>query len=206
MSLGSSKRIKLLGLGVAACLLSPDGASAQFSESYNFLKAVKERDGAKATEIISKPGSGSVIIDTRDREKGETALHQVTRGRDLQWMTFLLARGAKSDVRDNEGNTPLMIATQLRFIEGAQLLIGQRASVDLANSAGETPLIRAVQLRDPALVRLYLKAGANPDKPDTIAGLSARDYAKRDNRAVAILKIIEEPRAKPAAKAAGPRL
>jgi uncharacterized protein len=204
MSLGISKRITSLGL--ACALVLPVAAFAQFSESYNFLKAVKERDGAKATEIISKPGSGSVIIDTRDREKGETALHQVTRGRDLQWINFLLSRGAKTDVRDNEGNTPLMIATQLRFIEGAQVLLSQRASVDLANSAGETPLIRAVQQRDPALVRLYLKAGANPDKPDTIAGLSARDYAKRDTRAVAILKIIEEPRAKPAAKAAGPRL
>jgi uncharacterized protein len=204
MSLGFMKRIT--SLGFACALLVPVAAHAQFSESYNFLKAVKERDGAKATEIISKPGSGSVIIDTRDREKGETALHQVTRGRDIQWMNFLLARNAKTDVRDNEGNTALMIATQLRFIEGAQLLLGQRASVDLANSAGETPLIRAVQLRDPALVRLYLKAGANPDKADTIAGLSARDYAKRDNRAVAILKIIEEPRAKPVSKAAGPRL
>jgi uncharacterized protein len=193
-------------LGLAAAALLPAAASAQFSASYNFLKAVKERDGTKATEMVSKPGSGSVIIDTRDREKGETALHLVTRERDLQWMNFLLGKGANPNVRDNEGNSPLMIATQLRFVEGVQTLIRARGNVNLANSSGETPLIRAVQQRDLGLVRLLLKAGSNPDKADTIAGLSARDYAKRDVRGAAILKIIDEPRAKPAGAVSGPKL
>jgi uncharacterized protein len=190
----------------AALALAPTSAMAQFSESYNFIKAVKDRDGNKATEIISKPGSGSIIIDTRDREKGETALHLVTRGRDLLWMNFLLGKGAKPDVKDNDGNSPLMIATQIRFVEGVQALLTRRANVNLANGSGETPLIRAVQLRDLILVRLLLNAGANPDKADTIAGLSARDYATRDTRGVAILKIIDEPRAKPATRVAGPKL
>jgi uncharacterized protein len=206
MVFGSSERAKAALLGLALAVMLPASAAAQFSDSYNFLKAVKDRDGSKATEIISKPGSGSVIIDTKDREKGETALHLVTRGRDLLWMNFLLGKGAKADVRDNEGNSPLMIATQIRFVEGVQALLGSRANVNLANGSGETPLIRAVQQRDLVLVRLLLNAGANPDKADTIAGLSARDYAKRDGRGVAILKIIDEPRAKPAAKTAGPRL
>lgn len=206
MGFRPSGRVKGALWGAAAALLVPGVASAQFSDSYNFLKAVKDRDGSKATEIISKPGSGSVIIDTRDREKGETALHLVTRGRDLLWMNFLLGKGAKADVRDSEGNSPLMIATQLRFVEGVQALLSNRANVNLANSSGETPLIRAVQQRDLVLVRLLFNAGANPDKADTIAGLSARDYAKRDVRGAAILRIIDEPRAKPAAKAAGPKL
>jgi uncharacterized protein len=206
MGFRPSRRAELALLGVFAALLMPGVASAQFSDSYNFLKAVKDRDGNKATEIISKPGSGSVIIDTKDREKGETALHLVTRGRDLLWMNFLLGKGAKADVRDNEGNSPLMIATQLRFVEGVQALLNNRANVNLANSSGETPLIRAVQQRDLVLVRLLLNAGANADKADTIAGLSAREYAKRDVRGAAILKIIDEPRAKPTGKVAGPKL
>ena len=123
---------------VLAATLIPALATAQFSESYNFLKSVRDREGAKATEIISKPGT--VIIDTRDPSTGETALHIVTKARDMTWLNFLLARKAKTDVRDNQGNTPLMIAAQLGFIEGAQLLIDQRASVDLANAGGETPL------------------------------------------------------------------
>jgi uncharacterized protein len=187
---------------VLAAMLVPTLAFAQFSESYNFLKSVRDREGTKATEIISKPGS--VIIDTRDPSTGETALHIVTKARDMTWLTFLLSRKAKADVRDVQGNTPLMFAAQLGFIEGAQLLLDQRASVDLANAAGETPLIRAVQGRNSAMVRLLLLAGANPRKSDSVAGLSARDYAVRDRRSAAIVKLIDEVKpAKPKA-AAGP--
>jgi hypothetical protein len=49
----------------------------------------------------------------------------------------------------------------------------------------------AVQQRQLPVVRLLLDAGADPDKPDSAAGLSARDYAKRDTRARQILQMIE---------------
>jgi uncharacterized protein len=186
-----------------AALAIPGIAFAQFSDSYNFLKAVRDRDGAKATEFVSKPGT--VIIDTRDSATGETALHIVTRARDMTWMSFLLARNAKADMRDAQGNTPLMIASQIGFIEGAQMLLKYRAGVDVANGAGETPLIRAVQNRDAALVRLLMINGANPKKADTSAGLSALDYAKRDRRSTSILKVLEETKpTKPASAVAGP--
>ena len=194
-----------LGLGFAIAFLLASPASAQFTDSYNFLKAIKDRrtEGKKALDLMAKPGT--VIIDTRDNSSGETALHIVTRDRDLEWVSFLLSRGAKPDVKDARGDTPLMVAARIRFPEAAQALIKRRALVDLANGGGESPLIIAVQMRDPAMTRLLLNAGANPDKKDNLAGLSARDYAKRDNRAVAILKIIEEPRAK-AAVTSGPKL
>lgn len=183
-------------------MMAPSSASAQFSDSYNFLKAVRDRNGSKATELITKPGS--IIVNTRDDKNGETGLHIVARARDLNWMSFLLARNAKPDVRDNSGNTPLMLAAQIGFVEGAQLLIKNRANVDLTNSAGETPLIRAVQLRSAAMVQLLLTAGANPNKADSIAGLSARDYAQRDARAGPILKIITDTKAAKPAKTFGP--
>ncbi len=193
-----------LSLAVVIATMSSSGAQAQFSDSYNFLKAVRDRDGTKATEMVSKPGT--VIIDTRDEKNGETALHIVTKGRDLAWMNFLLARDARPDIRDKEGNTALMAATQLGFVEGAQLLISNKATVDLANSSGETPLIRAVQLRNNAMVQLLMTSGANAAKADTLAGLSARDYALRDRRAAAILKIIDETKPTKAAKISGPKL
>jgi uncharacterized protein len=190
------------GLIVGALLLFPSVASAQFSDSYNFLKFVRDRDGNKATELLSKPGT--VIIDTKDGATGDSALHIVTRGRDLVWINFLLARGAKPNSRNVQGDTPLMVATQLRFVEAAQALLRFGAQVNLGNSGGETPLIRAVQQRDAVLVRLYMTNGANADKADTI-GYSARDYAKRDTRATAILKIIEVTKPKPSS-VTGPKL
>lgn len=196
-------RFARLGLaGALAMMLAAGPATAQFSDSYNFLKAVKDRDGNKATDLISRPGT--VIIDTKDITTGEGALHLVTRERDLVWLNFLLSRGAKPDIRDKQGNTPLMVAAQISFAGGAEILLSRKASVDLANAGGETPLIRAVQKRDATMVRLLMAAGANPKKADSVAGMSALDYARQDNRGLAILKILEETKPKPAKAVAGP--
>lgn len=199
------KRVILAAMMAGLTIASP--ANAQFSESYNFLKAIKGRteegNGKKAMDLLAKPGT--VIIDTRDNGTGETALHLVTKDRDLPWINFLLARGARPDQRDGQGNTPLMIATQLRFPEGVAALLKHKANIDLAGSGGETPLIRAVQMRDQTLVRLLLTNGANPDKSDTAAGYSAREYARRDPRGAAILKIFDEVKPKPKS-VAGPKL
>lgn len=162
---------------------------AQFSNSYNFLKAVRDRDGAKVTEMLNGPGS--TLVNTREKRTGETGLLIVVERRDLSWMAFLLQNGADPNLANDNGVTPLMLATTLRFVEGAELLIQQKAKVDLENSSGETPLIRAVQLRDLAMVRLLLKNGADPDKIDNLAGRSARDYASNDVRAEPILAEIE---------------
>jgi len=190
---------------VVAALVAPTAVQAQFSESFNFLKAVKDRDGNKVTEFLNKPGSGAVIVNTRDGSTGETALHIVTAGRDATWLGFLLARGATPDIRDGRGNTALFIATQLGWVEGIQTLLARRAGVDVTNASGETPLIRAVQNRDLASVRLLLAAGANPNKPDNAAGLSAKEYAARDTRASAILKEINEAKPVAVKPVQGPR-
>jgi ankyrin repeat protein len=73
------------------------------------------------------------------------------------------------------------------------------AKVDGANRMGETPLIVAVQQRQTPIVRQLLAAGADPDRTDTAAGYSARDYAQRDPRARDILKLIVDKKPKSAA-------
>ncbi len=163
-----------LGL-ISMALLTPAPAQAQFSDNYNFLKAVKDKDGQKVTDLIQKPGS--TVINSRDVSTGENALHFIVARRDATWLTFLLSKGANPNLTDNDGNTPLMDAVQGRFEEGVRSLLAYKAQVDKVNGSGETPLIRAVQLRDIGLVRVLVAQGANPDKRDTIAGMSARDYA-----------------------------
>jgi len=175
---------------VVFSLAIPSTATAQFSASYNFLKAVKDRDGTEATKFLSKPGT--VIVNTRDSSTGETALHIVVARRDATWTGFLLQKGANPNLQDKNGTTPLMLATQLRFVEGARVLLSKKANVNQTNNQGETALIRAVQLRDSEMTRILLKNGADPDRTDTLAGLSARDYATRDRRASAILSEIEK--------------
>ena len=69
----------VLALPVASGLVAPS-VQAQFSDSYNFLKVVKERKGDEVEKFLSEPGS--VIINTRDGGTGKTALHIVIARRD----------------------------------------------------------------------------------------------------------------------------
>ncbi len=193
-----------LSATIALSLATTQAAQAQmFSDGFSFLKAVKERDGEKATSLIQTPGS--VVINYKDRSTGNGALHMLARERDLTWLGFLLAKGAKPNLQNHKGDTPLAVAAQIGWAEGAELLIKTGASVDLPNGRGETPLIVAVHNRDAAMVRLLLKSGANPERSDSVAGYSALDYARQDGRSSAILKLIE---AQQAAKKtiAGPKL
>ena len=173
---------------VAVGVISPP-ANAQFSDSYNFLKAVDDRKGDEVEKFLGEPGT--VIINTRDSTTGRTALHIVIERRDATWLGFLLQRGANPNLADKKGNTPLMLATQLGFVEGIDWLVSKKVQIDQTNRSGETALILAAQLRNKDAVRALLKAGANADKKDSRAGNSARDYAKQDGRANAVLALIE---------------
>ena len=107
------------------------------------------------------------------------------------WLCFLLAKSADPAIADRQGVTPLMHSALLNFTEGAEELLLSRAPVDQTNRRGETALILAVQAKNVAMVRLLVKNGASPDKADHIAGMSARDYAKRDDRTGQLLSILD---------------
>jgi len=179
----------LIGLaGFALAASAPSLAQLGGSKGESFLTAVREVDGAKATELLD--AQGSTVLSYRGA-KGETALNIVARRRDSTWLGFLLARGADPNVGDDRGETPLIIAARLGWDDGAAILLGRGAGVDRANRLGETPLIAAVQARQLSLGRLLLENGASPDKKDTAAGYSARDYARRDSRSTEMTKMIE---------------
>ena len=167
-------------------LLSP--AQAQFRGGYAFLQAVENRDGTKATEALKDDPS---FINTRNPDTGQTALIIVTKRRDISWLRFLLAKDADPSIGDRQGVTPLMHAALINFTDGAEVLLSNKAPVDQANRRGETALILAVQSKNVAMVRLLVKRGANPDKADHVAGMSARAYAKRDDRTGQIVALLD---------------
>lgn len=168
----ASAILLMLGSILAGSLAVP--AAAQFkSEGSEFLEAVKDRDGDKATDMLSQPGS--TIVNTRDITSGETGLHFVVARSDALWVRFLLQRGADPNIRNKKGMTPLQLATALGFTDGVEALIKGGATVNVSDQTGETPLIAAVHARNVALVRLLLDKGADPDHNDN-SGRSARTY------------------------------
>jgi ankyrin repeat protein len=170
----------------------PAAGQSQFSvngsEGEAFLEAIEKGDNNKAIPLIEQPGSR--VVNYKGY-KGDTALHIATRKRELDWVGYLLKKGADPNIGDANGDTALIVASRIGFEEAVDWMVRLGAKVDSPNRRGETALIIAVQQRQPRVVERLLLAGANPDKSDHAAGLTARDYAKQDTRNPNLLKLIE---------------
>ncbi len=182
------KRGWIIAGATLAMLASPLAAQFQ-SDGYKFIKAVRDRDGDVATQMLDEPGT--TIVNAREISSGETALHAVVQRRDLTWVKFLLQRGANPNIADKNGVYPIQIAAQLGFIEGVERLIKGGAEVDVSDSTGETPLVSAVHRRDLKLIELLVENGASPDRTDN-SGRSARDYAMLMGGRSLVLETIEK--------------
>ena len=169
------KRIVHAILGAAALAMVAAPAHAQRKrEGYEFLEAVKDRDGGKVNELLAQPGN--VLVNARDITSGETALHIAAQRRDAVWIRFLLGKGANPNLESRAGVSPLEIAVQLGSLEGVEALLKGGASANVTNAAGETPLISAVHRRDIEMIRLLVDMGADPLRTDN-SGRTAREYA-----------------------------
>jgi ankyrin repeat protein len=191
-------KIAIVGLNLAA-VATPAIAQSGGYDGIQFVDAVRKKEGDKVTEAVRKNGPG--IVNAKD-VNGDTALIVAITDRNEDFTAYLLNQGADPNLGGKGGDTPLIAAARVSYQDAAEWLLGQGAKIDGTNRMGETALIIAVQQRQVAMVKLLLSHGANPDKPDSAAGLSARDYAVRDGRSREIIQAIEAKKPKPAAAAA----
>ena len=191
-------KIAIVGLSLSATA-TPVLAQTGGYDGIQFVEAIRSKDGTKVMDFVRKNGPG--IVNSKD-VKGDTALIAAITDRSEDFTAYLLNQGADPNLGGKGGDTPLIAAARVGYQDAAEWLLGQGAKVDGTNRMGETPLIIAVQQRQVAMVKVLLSAGANPDKSDSAAGLSARDYAKRDGRSREIIQAIEARKPKPAATAA----
>ncbi|HVJ01816.1 MAG TPA: ankyrin repeat domain-containing protein [Sphingomonas sp.] len=200
-------KLRALRAAAAAALVltAVPAAAQQFSDSYEFLEAIRKGDGAKVAKFLQDRTLR--IVNTKDRGTGEAAMHIVARRSDALYLRALLQTDdANPNVQDRRGNTPLLVAIEQNWEEGVTILLRYKANPNLANAGGETPLIRAVQMHNEEIVRRLLAAGANPDKADFGSGKSARDYAREATRWPGIARLINEAPKGGASGGAGPRL
>ena len=179
---------KLLTLLAIAMGLVATPAAAQRSAGEDFLTAVREDDRGAILEAVNDPGF--TLVNFRGY-KGETALHILVEDKRENWVRLLLRKGADANAKRADGETPLTLAAQRQSIGMVEDLLAYEADPDAGNRFGETALMFAVRLRNPRLIRMLVAAGANPDQPDTSAGLSARDYARRDTRNPELLALLD---------------
>ncbi len=191
-------RIAIVGLSLAA-VAAPVLAQTGGFDGIQFVDSVRKKDGTKVMEAIRKNGPG--IVNAKD-VRGDTALIVAITDRSEEFTAYLLNQGADPNLGGKGGDSPLIAAARVGYLDAAQWLLGQGAKIDGINRMGETALIIAVQQRQVAMVRVLLAAGANPDRPDSAAGLSAREYAARDGRSRDIIQAIEAKKPKAATAAA----
>ena len=182
--------VALLSLALAA----PASAQMVAGTNEKFLDAIRYNERAKVEEMMSS--ESNALVNTRGAT-GETPLMIAIGQRSLPMLGYLLFKGAEPNTAFGEGEIPLVAAARKGWSEGVDALIEMGAKVDGRNRHGETALIAAVQARSPRLVRQLLARGANPDISDRLAGFSARDYARRDNRMPELLRLIETAPGKP---------
>lgn len=199
--------IRLFRIALAGALIAsafPAAAQLRGSPGYEFLNAVREDKGADVDKILAKPGSR--IIDTQDPTSGETALHIVAKRGDSRYVSYLLAKGANPNLKDNTGNTPLLIAIDRGYPALVPILLKGKANPNFIGDGGQTPLIKAVLRRDEEMIRALLDAGADPDRKDYLAGKSARDYANEDTRSGTLARLFADVPVKTRRAVSGPTL
>jgi ankyrin repeat protein len=194
------KTLSFAGMVMALSAISAAAPAQKFTQftsfGYQFIDAVRDRDGNKLNALLESQPAGLVNSKSID---GDTGLNITIARSDYDWTAFLINKGADPNLAGKGGDTPLIVASRVGFADAVRWLLKRGAKVDLDNRMGETPLIVAVQQRQVPIVRLLLAEGANPDEADSAAGLSARDYARRDTRSRQILQLIEAKKPKAAA-------
>ncbi|HUG46305.1 MAG TPA: ankyrin repeat domain-containing protein [Sphingomicrobium sp.] len=185
-----TRAILAIAIGSVA---APGWSQGGAYDGEQLVSAIRKGDGGAALALLKEKPS---LVDARDLN-GKTALIMAIETRNDDWTGYLLQQGASPNLAMRDGETPLMVASRLGSQNAVDWLIASGARVDDSNRKGETALIVAVQRRQLPVVRALLKAGADPDKTDSAAGYSAREYAKRDNRTPELLRAIEANKPKP---------
>ena len=108
-------------------------------------------------------------------KSGTTPLHNFAFFRDFDAMSILINAGAKADEKDMSGNTPLIYLckrseeqykdeTPTEQIQKCIDLLKQaRVNFNVRNRREYSPLLIAYELGDEELMKMLVKAGANPE-------------------------------------------
>ena len=112
-------------------------------------------------------------FDMRDL-RGRTSLHAACAAGNVSNARILLENGADVDALDHLGESPLSLCishrssnSESQLIDVLNLLLEFNVNVNLPNRFGVRPLHHAVEMCHAQLIKVLLKAGADPAKKDS---------------------------------------
>lgn len=186
---GASNLLATIIIALAVWLVSAvysAPSQAQFSDTWEFLKAVDEVDYREMRNRIFKGANVN-----RKNGDGFPAMVIAADKRNRELINFLLEQGVKVDATtEQRGETALMRRAEVGDFETIALLLESGADPSLQDKSGLTALMRAARSRKPRVVKQLLEAGAGFDQAD-FTGKSALGYA-RDVRARRVIRLLEE--------------
>lgn len=127
------------------------------------LNLVLNRQLDEYKELISRYPH---LINMKDKEHGNVALHVAASRGDMGLATFLISRGADPNVRDIFGNGPLHYAIDKGKKSVAELLLNNGANPNLQDFRGNSPIHVACTNNDVDGVKVMIQFSADPDMPD----------------------------------------
>ena len=175
-----------VSLILTAALIWPLSAQAQqYSERYEFIKAIKEQDVLTVRQRLTDGQYPNV----RDGD-GVPAIMVAAQNGGLGWVALLLKHEADINITSRtDGKTVLMYFAERGETDAVKLILGQRADPNIGDKFGETALMKAVRARHFRVVKAILAAGPDLTISDS-SGRTALDHAinSRDRRLEKLLR------------------
>lgn len=161
-------------------------AAAQYSESWEFLKAVKADD---RKEIRDRQRKGA-NVNAKDGD-GLPAMMIAAEQGNVGLMRFIFELGVNIDGRaEDRRDTALMRRAEIGDMESVSFLVTNGADVNLKDRGGETALMKAARARKRRVVELLIDSGADINETD-YTGRTALNYAE-EGRARSIVRLLRK--------------
>jgi ankyrin repeat protein len=161
-------------------------AEAQFSPTFEFLKALKKDDYAGVKSNLMQGAN----VNAKD-DDGRPALIIATDMGEPALVKFLLDQNAHVDETNKAtGETALMRAAEAGDKVSVGVLLYYKANVNEQDKHGETPLIKASRAGRREIVKILLDTGADVNLQD-YTGQTALDHVQ-NTREKAIERMLKD--------------
>lgn len=171
----------------------PSLVSRKHLEGKTLAALALERGNEELAMLLLEKGADLSVVTDR----GESLLHLAAMGGSAPMVRYLIDHGADVMARDAAGDTPLHETTYSDRDQAAALLIaaGSDVKAPTAGFSKITPLLWASSYNSPNVIRLLIKAGANPNAVGSYDGSlplgSACQYSAPDTVPESIRVLLE---------------